>query len=76
MLFERAAGLDMAGGSLKTGGTLVVMIVNVDVSEFPALEAGFVVSEMVTGEGGVIVTAGPPDFGVSDDGFFFFSQGR
>ena len=47
-----------------------------DVSKFPALEAGFVVSGMVTCEGSVMVTASPPDFGVLEGGFFFFGQGR
>ena len=47
-----------------------------DVPKFPILEAGFVVSEMVTSEGSVMVTASPPDFGTFEGGFLFFSQGR
>ena len=43
-----------------------------DVPEFPALEAGFVVSRVIAGEGGVMVAASPPDFGVNGGGFFFF----
>ena len=36
--------------------------IDVNVSEFPTLEAGFMVIGMVTGEGGVVVTASPPNF--------------
>ena len=43
--------------------------------KFPALEAGLMVSGMIMGEGCVMVTAGPPDFGVSE-GDFFFGQRR
>ena len=64
----------MTRGSLETGGTLIKMVIDVDVTKFPALEAGFVVSGMVTGEGCVMVTAGPPDFGASDGGLFFLGQ--
>ena len=60
---ERATGLDVAGGSLKAGGAFIEGAVDANVSEFPALEAGFVVSGMVMGEGSIMVTAGPPDFG-------------
>ena len=69
-------GLDMPRRSLKTGGALVEVTVDTDVSEFPALKAGFVVIEMVTGKGCIIVATSPPDFGVSDGNFFFLSQGR
>ena len=74
--FQRAAGLDMAGGSPKAGGAFVQGTVDADVSEFPALEAGFMVSGVVTSEGGIVATASPPDFGVFKSGFFFFGQGR
>ena len=63
----------MARGSLETGGTFVKMAVDTDVSEFPALEAGFVVTGMVMGKGCVMVTACPPDFGASDGNFLFLS---
>ena len=69
-------GLDMAGGSLETGGAFVEMTIDVDVTEFPALEAGLVVAEIVTSEGCIVVAAGPPDFGVSDSNLFFIGQGR
>ena len=65
----------MAGGSLETGGALIQMAVDVDMTEFLALEASFMVMEMVTGEGHVIVTASPPDFSMGDSDFFLFGQG-
>ena len=52
------------------------MAVHVDVSKFPALEAGFVVMGMVTGEGYIMVAAHPSDLGVDDSDLFFLSQGR
>ena len=66
--------MDMAGGPLETSGALVKRAVDADVSEFPAVEAGFVVSGMVAGQGNVVVTAGPPDVGAFEGGFFFFGQ--
>ena len=71
---EWIAGLDMTWGGFKAGGTLVEVTVDMDVSKFPALEAGFMVLEMITGEGGIIVATSPSDFGVSDGSFFFFGQ--
>ena len=47
-----------------------------DVPEFPALEAGFVVLGVITGEGSVMVAASPPDFGANKGDFFFFGQRR
>ena len=41
--------MDMTGGPLETSGALVERAVDADVSEFPAVEAGFVVSGMVAG---------------------------
>ena len=61
---EWAMGLDVAGRSLETGGAFVEGTVDMNVSKFPALEAGFVVLGMVMGEGSVMVTASPPNFGV------------
>ena len=66
----------MARGSLKTGRALVEVTIDVDVSEFPALEAGFIGLEVVTGKGGIIVAVSLPDFSVSDGSFFFFGQRR
>ena len=60
----------MAGGSLQAGGALIQVAVYVDVTEFPALEAGFMILRVVTSKGCIVVTAGPPDFGVSDGDFF------
>ena len=60
---EWAVGLDVAGGPLKTGGTFVQGAVDVDMSEFPTLEAGFIVTGVVVGQGSVVVTASPPDVG-------------
>ena len=45
-----------------------------DVTEFPALEAGLVIVWMVMSKGHVMVTAGPPDFGASNGSLFFFDQ--
>ena len=45
---ERVTGLDVARGPFEAGGTFVKGAIDVDVSKFPALEAGFVVSGMVT----------------------------
>ena len=49
MSFECATGLDVARESLETGGTLIEVTVDVDVSEFPVLEAGLMVMGVVTG---------------------------
>ena len=75
VLFEWAAGLDIARGRLETGGTLIQVAIDTDVTEFPTLEAGFVITGMVMGKGCIVVTASPPDFGMSDSNFFFFGQG-
>ena len=42
-----------------------------DVSKFPALEAGFMITGVVTRQGDVMVTAGPPDLSASEGNFFF-----
>ena len=68
--------LDMARGSLETGGALIEVAVDTDMTEFPVLKAGFVIMEVVISEGCIMVTAGPPDFGMSNGGFFFFGQGE
>ena len=47
----------------STGGALVKGAVDADVSELPAVEAGFLVTGVVAGQGDVVVTAGPPDVG-------------
>ena len=47
-----------------------------DVSKFPVLEAGSMIVGVVLGEGCIMVTASPPDFGASDSNFFFFGQQR
>ena len=39
--------MDMARGPLETGGAFVERTIDTDVSEFPALEAGFVVTGVV-----------------------------
>ena len=71
---QRALGLDMARGSLETSGAFVEMTIDADVAEFPALETGFMVAGMVTSERYIMVTAGPPDFSVSEGNFFFLGQ--
>ena len=65
----------MAKGSLETDGAFVEMTIDVDVAEFPALEAGLIVAGVVMSKGHIMVAAGPPDFGASDSNLFFFSQG-
>ena len=72
---EWVTSLDVTGRGLETGGAFVQRAVDADVSEFPALEAGFVVSGVIVSEGGVVVTASPPNFGAFQGGFFFFGQG-
>ena len=47
-----------------------------DVPEFSALEAGFMVLGVVTGKESVMVAASPSNFSVNKGGFFFFGQGR
>ena len=46
--FQWATGLDMAGGGFETDGALVKMAVDMDVTNFPALETGFMVVGVVT----------------------------
>ena len=60
---EGATGLDVTWGPLETSGALVERAVDADVSEFPAVEAGLMVTGMVAGQRDVMVTAGPPDVG-------------
>ena len=60
---ERATGSDVTWGPLETSEAFVKGAVDADVSKFPALEAGFIVTRMVTRQRGVMVTAGPPDVG-------------
>ena len=69
-----ATGLDMARGSLEPGRAFVQGAVDMDVPEFPALEAGFMVSGMITSERSIMVTASPPDFSVLKGSFFLFGQ--
>ena len=61
----------MARGSLKTGGALIEVAVDVDVSKFPALEVGIVVLGVVTSKGDIMVVASPVDFDVSDSDLLF-----
>ena len=63
----------MARGGFDTDRVLVKVTVDMDVTEFPALEAGLVIVEVVMGQGYVIVTAGPPDFSMGEGDFFLFS---
>ena len=61
----------MARGGFETSEALVKMAVDADVTEFPVLEAGFMIAEMVMGKGYIVVVAGPPDLSVSEGDFFF-----
>ena len=74
-MFQWVAGLDMAGGGFEASGAFVQVTIDVDVTKFPALEAGFMIVGVVTGKEGIMVVASPPDFSASDRGFFFFGQG-
>ena len=76
MLFKQTVGLDMTRGGLKTGGALVQVAVDADVSKVPALEAGLMVVEVVMSKGHVVVTAGPSDLDVGDSNLLFLSQRR
>ena len=69
-------GLNVAWGSLETCGALVQMAVNVNVSKFPALETGFMVTGVVMNKGHIVVAAGLLDFYVSDGYCFLFGQRR
>ena len=69
-----ATGLDMAGRGFETGGAFIEGTIDADVSEFSALKAGLVVSGMVMRQRGVMVTAGPPNFGSFQSSFFFLGQ--
>ena len=62
----------MARGRLETGGAFIQGAVDMDVSELPALEAGFVVSGVVLGEGSIVVTASPPNVSAFQGDFFLF----
>ena len=66
----------MIRGGPKTGEALVEATVDVDIPEFPALEAGFIVTWVVMDKRCVIVTAYPPDFGMGDSNLLFLGQGR
>ena len=74
MMFEWAPGLDVTGGGFKTDGAKVA--IDVEVVEFPALEAGFIVTGRVTGKGHVVVTVCLSDFSMGDSSLFFLSQRR
>ena len=63
----------MAGGSLEASGAFIKVAIDTDVTEFPALEAGLMIVEVVPSEGRIVVAASPPDFSVSDGNLFFLS---
>ena len=69
--FQWATGLDVTWGSLKTCRTLIEVTVDMDVSKFPVLEAGFVITGVVISKRHVVVATGPPDFGVGKSVLFF-----
>ena len=71
---ERATGLDVARGPLETSGAFVEGAVDANVSKLPTLEAGFMVSRVVTRQGGVMVASGPPNVGAFQGDFFFLGQ--
>ena len=73
--FQRAVGLDVTRGSPETDGALIQGAVDADMPELPALKAGLIVSGVVMDERCVMVTTGPPDFGVLKSSFFFSGQG-
>ena len=63
--------LDVTGGPLETSGAFVEGAIDANMSEFPALEAGFMITRVVLGQRGVVVTTGPPDVGAFQGDFFF-----
>ena len=64
----------MTRRSFKTGRTLVKVAIDVDMTEFPALKASFIVMGMVMSEEGVIVAASPLNLGVGDSDLCFLGQ--
>ena len=52
------------------------MAVDMDVTEFLALEAGLMITGVVLSKGCIIVAASPSDFSVGDSNFFFLGHGR
>ena len=62
----------MARGGFETGGAFVEMTVDVDVAEFPALEAGLMVTRVVASKGCIVVAASPPNLSAGKGNFFFF----
>ena len=73
-MFQWASSLNMAWGSLEADRVFVKMAVDVDMTKFSALEAGFMVMGMISRKGCIVVTAGPPDFSASNGSFSFFGQ--
>ena len=71
-MFQWASSLNMVWRSLEAGGAFVKMAVDVDMTKFPALEAGFVIMEVVVGKGHVMVATSLPDFSVGDCSLFLF----
>ena len=73
---EWTVGMNMTQRGFKAGGTLVKVTVNADMSEFPALKAGFIIVEVVTGKGCVMVTTCPSNLSAGKGVMFLLGQGR
>ena len=70
--FQRATGLDVTQESPEADRALIQGAVDMDMPQFPALEAGLMVSGVVTGKRCVVVAACPPDFSAFKGSFFVF----
>ena len=75
MMFKQAVGLDVTRGGLETDRTFIEAVVDIDVSEIPVLEAGFIITGMIVGKGYIMITICPPNFSASDGDLFLLSQG-
>ena len=73
MAFQQATSLDMTRGGFETDGALIEMAVDADMTEFPALEAGFMIARVVSSKGYVMAAASPPDFSTGEGDFLFLS---
>ena len=73
-MLEWAMGLDIVRGEFQTGGTFIEVAVHTDVPEFPILEAGFIVTWIITGKGCIMIAASPSDLSLGDGNLFFLGQ--
>ena len=75
-MFQGTAGLDVARRSLETDGAFVKTTVDMNLSEFSALEVGLIVVRVVVSKGYIVVATCPPNFGARDSDLFFLGKER